>query len=966
MENAEQNAEQKPADKGKGYKEYKRKLFWRKARLYILMLLTFALCLYMTVSLFYKRFETRTYPQINRAVSQISQLLPQLQENETIVRTVYELMEQSREMLTGEKADKTDSGIDPAVLESLSWMNRISKLKVGYDGSVVVVSKEDGTILAHPDDQYVGQKMLVFTMGYKEKQFGDGFFLNVSKYNGLTDVELEDFSWKEGEDLRMPIRAFMPSGWKYSDMLEGVLNASVVSYGDTYIIVGVGMPEFFSYIYYALLISVIVLILLWLFVKYICLHMDRRELRGKQLRTKLTAYGVILSVVILLVSWYVQVLYDVSIDLKTMGHHAKVAVDTMDTFKDTQKRIISWLDSQYLEQCRAAGEYLKQTDRESLTRQKMAELGEVLGVEYVSLFDKNGKVIITNSPYDHFILSIDPAKPSYSFRALLQGVDSLVQEPMPDELSGQTMQYIGVSLRDENDLSDGFVQIALTTELRDMLTTPLDVQKVLDMLVIGLPEHAVAIDRETMLLAATTGVGYVGETAEDFGIKKENLQDSYSGFLNFNGNTYYAGFGETEDYYLVPVVQRTREADTFIIALKIALLCLAALVLIIVLALFRYDQNVIDNYTEPEAKPEKKESKILSGWSSVFTVQEKWNFSKRWRINIPKEQQTPEERIAQLLRRLLMIVCLLTLIPYLIAEFYNVKDTSGMVGLSYVLSGNWEKGVNIFAFTACVFLALVLFIFSTLVDRVLYHIARVSDMRVETICLLLRSSLRYVVVIAFIYYGLSQFGIPSQALLASAGIVTLAISVGAKDFINDIIAGFFILIEGNFKVGDFVTIGSWYGFVEVIGIRTTKVGFRGETKIFNNSSIREVINCVGPTNLTTVKVPISLTENLENVEAILKAELPKLLEQIPVLAAAPYYDGVSDWTTDAIIIRVRAKTEQGRHYKAGRMLKRHLKLIFDSHGIKVPYQQVDVHMPPDEENSLPSAESAGPDETTSH
>ena len=243
---------------------------------------------------------------------------------------------------------------------------------------------------------------------------------------------------------------------------------------------------------------------------------------------------------------------------------------------------------------------MKKADQKSLTRTALAELAENLGAEYVFLYDKNGAVVKTNSPYDHFRLSMDPEKPSYAFRTLLQGVDHLVQPPMPEELSGEVMQYIGVSLRDENDLSNGFVQIAVSPELRNLLVNSLDVQAVLDTLVIGLPQHAVAIDKETMLVAATTGVGYVGATAEEIGITKDHLQDSYSGFLSFNGDTYYAGFGETPNYFLVPIVQRTREADSILLALQIAALVIASLALLILLALFHYDRDVMEHIPEPD------------------------------------------------------------------------------------------------------------------------------------------------------------------------------------------------------------------------------------------------------------------------------------------------------------------------------------------------------------------------------
>ena len=208
---------------------------------------------------------------------------------------------------------------------------------------------------------------------------------------------------------------------------------------------------------------------------------------------------------------------------------------------------------------------------------------------------------------------------------------------------------------------------------------------------------------------------------------------------------------------------------------------------------------------------------------------------------------------------------MVNLLPVL---YGSLNGNTRLSGLSYVLSGNWEKGVNIFAVSSCLFLLFALYVFVSLANRVLYNIARVSDLRMETICLLLRSSLKYVSVIAFIYYGLSQFGIPTQALLASAGIITLAVSMGAKDMVNDIIAGFFILLEGNFKVGDFITVGSWSGIVQEIGLRTTRVNRFQETKILNNSSMRDIINSNEEAAHVTLELAVGLNANLEEIEEI--------------------------------------------------------------------------------------------------
>ena len=262
--------------------------------------------------------------------------------------------------------------------------------------------------------------------------------------------------------------------------------------------------------------------------------------------------------------------------------------------------------------------------------------------------------------------------------------------------------------------------------------------------------------------------------------------------------------------------------------------------------------------------------------------------------------------------------------------------------LAYIISGNWQKGFNIFALTACVFLLCAMYVSVVLLNRILYLIARVSDMRVETVCLLLKNALKYICVLIFIYYGLAQFGVDTKTLLASAGILSLMISFGAKDLVSDIIAGFFTLVEGSYKVGDFITVGDWYGTVTEIGLRTTKVSYLGDTKIFNNSSMRDIVNTDKVAGMV-LRAPVSYNADLAEVEAILAEELPKMMDKIPGLVKPPRYEGVESLGDSAVNLRITIYVDSDARYRALRALNREVKLMFDRRGIEIPFNQIVVH-----------------------
>lgn len=156
-------------------------------------------------------------------------------------------------------------------------------------------------------------------------------------------------------------------------------------------------------------------------------------------------------------------------------------------------------------------------------------------------------------------------------------------------------------------------------------------------------------------------------------------------------------------------------------------------------------------------------------------------------------------------------------------------------------------------------------------------------------------------------------------------------------------AGLFTLIEGSYKVGDFITVGSWYGTVVEIGLRTTNVRFFAETKVFNNSSMRDIVNLDGGLARMTLNMPISYEEDLVRVEEVLNEELPKLMDVIPGLLKPPVYEGVDAFEDSCISLKIAIYVKTSVRFPALRSLKREVKLIFDRRGIEIPYPQIVVH-----------------------
>ena len=147
-----------------------------------------------------------------------------------------------------------------------------------------------------------------------------------------------------------------------------------------------------------------------------------------------------------------------------------------------------------------------------------------------------------------------------------------------------------------------------------------------------------------------------------------------------------------------------------------------------------------------------------------------------------------------------------------------------------------------------------------------------NEKRSETLHKLIRSSIRYTIYFIAFFQILSTLGINTTSIVASAGIASVAIGFGAQSLVKDIISGFFIILEGQFDVGDEVKLYNQAAFIAggsvmSLGLRSTKIrSGNGEIYFIPNGSINQVINYSLTYNLAEVKFSIQIDETIEAIE----------------------------------------------------------------------------------------------------
>ena len=147
-----------------------------------------------------------------------------------------------------------------------------------------------------------------------------------------------------------------------------------------------------------------------------------------------------------------------------------------------------------------------------------------------------------------------------------------------------------------------------------------------------------------------------------------------------------------------------------------------------------------------------------------------------------------------------------------------------------------------------------------------------NEKRSETLHKLIRSAVRYTIYFIAFFQILSTLGINTTSIVASAGIASVAIGFGAQSLVKDIISGFFIILEGQFDVGDEVKLYNQAAFIAggsvmSLGLRSTKIrSGNGEIYFIPNGSINQVINYSLTYNLAEVKFSIQIDETIEAIE----------------------------------------------------------------------------------------------------
>ncbi len=226
------------------------------------------------------------------------------------------------------------------------------------------------------------------------------------------------------------------------------------------------------------------------------------------------------------------------------------------------------------------------------------------------------------------------------------------------------------------------------------------------------------------------------------------------------------------------------------------------------------------------------------------------------------------------------------------------------------------------------------------------HAAAERAQRVTTLWRVVRSLFAVAVIVVVVLTIMAIWGIPIGPLVAVGTVVGVALGFGAQDMVRDFIAGFLIVAEDQFSIGDVVTIADATGTVEEIQLRVTVLrDLEGRVHYVPNGQIKVATNYTQGFSQVVVDVSVAYKENVDNVIDVIQSELEDFAaspEWSELLTDEPVILGVNELGDSSVDLRVLLVTTPDDRWSVKREFLRRIKNRFDAESIEIPFPHLTV------------------------
>ena len=237
--------------------------------------------------------------------------------------------------------------------------------------------------------------------------------------------------------------------------------------------------------------------------------------------------------------------------------------------------------------------------------------------------------------------------------------------------------------------------------------------------------------------------------------------------------------------------------------------------------------------------------------------------------------------------------------------------------------------------------------------------------RSQTVSAVLRGVLTFTVVVLAIMMILSEVGLNVGPLIATAGIVGVALGFGAQSVVKDVLSGMFMLLEDQYGVGDIIDVGDASGVVESVGLRSTRLrSLNGTVWFFPNGEIRRVGNMSRLWSRAMIEVRVDYAEDVDKArKAILEAAQAAIAREdiAPSVIGEPTVPGVESLAPDAITLRLLLQVQPAKQWDVERAIRKEIQRVFRKRGIRMAVPENRIYGPDQMAREAAPLESGGAD-----
>lgn len=521
-------------------------------------------------------------------------------------------------------------------------------------------------------------------------------------------------------------------------------------------------------------------------------------------------------------------------------------------------------------------------------RESLQELARISQVEYLMLFDKNGVELFATNGLTGVNVSKQDTGAKQEWKPVLQGYAQVETPTEKNKVTGEYERTIATLITDSAGMPDGFLLTVVNDDDFMFEIGDATLEGTVNGYTARGNQLVAVVDDATGEFTAHSDEELVGQKAENY-IDAGLIGRNYEGYSTYDGTRAYVS-GVSSDGKTTFVITNNEDDG----AIQSINWYLVVGVELLILAIF---------------------------YPAAASLTAKYVRER------PEERKSRDKRIPITIfyRGYVGYIAILCVVAF-IGSVYGFWDS-----FLFVFAGRWTPGVHLFAVWSCLFTYAIFQYITMGLHSLMNRIDGQVNAQAKTLARLADSLISYAVAILMIIMILSDLGVDTAAIIGSVSIVSIAIGMGSKDLITDIVAGLFIIAEGTLSVGDIVEIGGWRGRVTDMGVRTTQItNEHNDVKIITNGKIGDVVNLSKVKTACTEEFTIPRTVELAELPELVARYIERAVEDIPEISESLELDAVTAITDTSYTVRLHYLVNEADRESATIRLRNNMQLLLES------------------------------------